>query len=187
MYFSPQNLQKLNDRSAARLKIPIFEHVTFDGALQLECMSSEESDDDADPSQPKFVYTRGYLWRSNRLLRFFHSLDQEGTSSGSKRGNVPMNRAIGIPKESIGLPPNGVSYWMISRRWIRATQMKQPDLADALKRLVSSSSDLPAETLFQLGDESEDEGDEREIQQKIQLQMAMPQHYSSSSLHNALV
>ncbi|KAE9410188.1 hypothetical protein BT96DRAFT_913015 [Gymnopus androsaceus JB14] len=182
---SARRKKKLNDRSAARLKIPIFEHVAFDGALQLECMSSEESDDDADPTQPKFVYTRGYLWRSNRLLRFFHSLDQEGNASSSaKRGNAPMNRAIGIPKESVGLPPNGVSNWMISRRWIRATQSKQPDLAEALKRLVSNSSELPPETLYRLGEESDDdEEEEREVQQGTQ---QVPQHYSSSSLHNAL-
>ncbi|KAJ4478283.1 hypothetical protein J3R30DRAFT_3890102, partial [Lentinula aciculospora] len=194
--------KKLDTRAAARLKIPIFEHATFDGALQLECMSSEESDDDADTSQPKLVYTRGYLWRSNRLLRFFHALDQEDMAV-PKRGSTKMNRAIGTPKESIGLPPKGVSSWMISRRWIRATQVKQPDLPEALESLVSGSPDLPADTVYQLGEESEDddeeeeeeegEGEEGENAQPLlhvltsgQVHVAMSQHYSSSSLHNAL-
>ncbi|KIK67979.1 hypothetical protein GYMLUDRAFT_36783 [Collybiopsis luxurians FD-317 M1] len=182
--------KKLNSRAAARLKYPIFEHSTFDGALQIDCMSSEESDEEADASQPKFLYTRGYLWRSNRLLRFFHTLDQED-STVPRRGSTKMDRAIGTPKEGISLPPKGVSGWMISRRWIRATQIKQPDLAEALKRLVADSTELPLEALYQLGGESEEDEDELEREQKRalrqggELHMAMSQQYSSSSLQNA--
>ncbi|KAJ4497820.1 hypothetical protein C8R41DRAFT_758793 [Lentinula lateritia] len=178
--------KKLDTRAAARLRIPNFERATFDGALQLECMSSEESDD-ADVSKHTTLYTRGYLWRSSRLLHFFHALDQEDMAV-PKRGSAKMNRAIGTPKESIGLPPKGVSSWMISRRWIRATQVKQPDLSEALERLVCGSPNLPPETVFQLGEESEEEEEHNQaIQDEVsgQLHIAMPQHYSSS-LHNAL-
>lgn len=149
-------------------------------------MSSEESDD-ADVSKHTTLYTRGYLWRSSRLLHFFHALDQEDMAV-PKRGSAKMNRAIGTPKESIGLPPKGVSSWMISRRWIRATQVKQPDLSEALERLVCGSPNLPPETVFQLGEESEEEEEHNQvIQDEVsgQLHIAMPQHYSSS-LHNAL-
>ncbi|KAJ3739527.1 hypothetical protein DFH05DRAFT_1513690 [Lentinula detonsa] len=184
--------KKLETRAAARLNIPIFENSTFDGALQLECMSSEESDDGADASQPKLLYTRGYLWRSSRLLRFFHALDQEDMAA-PKRGSAKMSRAIGTPKESIGLPPKGVSSWMISRRWVRATQAKQPDLSEALERLVSGPPDLPPETVYQLGEESENDEEEEENIRTPQhgqilgsLHMTVSQPYSSSSLHYAL-
>ncbi|KAJ3710381.1 hypothetical protein C8R42DRAFT_729291 [Lentinula raphanica] len=182
--------KKLESRAAARLRIPIFEHTAFDGALQLDCMSSEESDDEADSSQPKLLYTRGYLWRSSRLLRFFHALDQEDMAV-PKRGWTKMDRAIGTPKESIGLPPNGVSSWMISRRWIRATEAKRPDLSEALARLVSGFPDLPPETVYRLGEESEDDEEEEEVttqdgQNLGPMHMPVIQPYSSSSLHNAL-
>ncbi|KAF5390640.1 hypothetical protein D9757_002659 [Collybiopsis confluens] len=173
---------KLSTRAAARFKLSIFKDSTFDGAFQIDCMSSDESDEDMDAAQPKVLYTRGYLWRSNRLLRFFNTLDQEN-STVPRRGSAKMDRAIGTPKESIGLPPAGVSGWMISRRWTRTTRNKQPDLDEALKRLVTNSSELPLETLYHLGEESE-EDDEQEIDLH---QLAMPQQYSSSSLHNALV
>ncbi|KAF9076805.1 hypothetical protein BDP27DRAFT_1413953 [Rhodocollybia butyracea] len=174
---------KLTSRTTARAKIPIFQHAGFDGALQMDCMSSEETDDEADASQPKFVYTRGYLWRSNRLLRFLHTLDQEDLALPGKRTATKMDRAIGTPKESIGLPPKGVASWMVSRRWIRTTKAEQRDLTETLKDLINDTSTLPSETLYQLGEESDDE--EEQVDSHNLEQLPVSQHYSSS-LQNAL-
>ena len=51
----------------------MFEHITFDGALQLECMSLEESEVEEDPTNETrtvMLCIRGCPWRSLRLQHF---------------------------------------------------------------------------------------------------------------------
>ena len=70
-------LQKLANRSEARKNVGAFSQPTFDGALQQECMSSEESDGEepapagGSAETVQAFRTRGLSWRSARLLRFY--------------------------------------------------------------------------------------------------------------------
>ena len=124
------------------MKLQAFEHVTFDGALQLECMSSDESDLEIDPvsSQPTAILrSQGYAWRSTRLLRFFSTLDEEekvDIGTKPKRGVGRKERRVGPPREEFCLPPQGIAFWMISRRWYKASLNIHPDLPETLSKLV---------------------------------------------------
>lgn len=184
--------QKLSNRAEARMKIPSLEHVTFDGALQIECMSSEESDGEQDPSSgPLLLRTRGYAWRSTRLLRFYHILDEEeqnDKSSKPKRGIGKKERFAGPLKEGYHLPPKDVAAWMISRRWFHSTQIKHPDLLDVLKNLVTDPDGFDWNRFDLLGHESEVEGDVQTFGSHVH-NLAMHQQLytsSSSSLNFAL-
>ncbi|EDR12809.1 uncharacterized protein LACBIDRAFT_311674 [Laccaria bicolor S238N-H82] len=184
---------KLNNRAEARMKLPTLEHVTFDGALQIECMSSEESDVEQDPSgTPSLLLrTHGYAWRSTRLLRFYHILDEEeqnDKSSKPKRGVGKKERFVGPTKEGFHLPPKGVATWMISRRWIHSAQVKHPDLHEALKNLVIDPEGFDWNRFDLLGHESEVEGDMQTFGSHVH-NLAMHQQLytsSSSSLNFAL-
>jgi hypothetical protein len=188
-----RNQQKLNNRAEARMKIPTLEHVTFDGALQMECMSSEESDVEQDPSRTPslLLRTHGYAWRSTRLLRFYHILDEEeqnDKSSKPKRGVGKKERFVGPPKEAFHLPPKGVATWMISRRWIHSAQVKHPDLHEVLKNLVIDPEGFDWNRFDLLGHESEVEGDTQTFGSHVH-NLAMHQQLytsSSSSLNFAL-
>jgi len=155
---------KLNNRAEARNKIETFEHVTFDGALQLDCMSSEESDYEIDPHsfQPTaYLKTHGYGWRSTRLLRFYYALDEEeriDSSTKPKRGQGKKERRIGLNKEDFSLPPPGVATWMISRRWYKASLATHPDLPNSLSKLIDDPVGFDWTNFHELGDESADEG-----------------------------
>lgn len=176
----------------------VFEHVTFDGAFQVECMSSEESEDELNltSSHPGLLRTRGYAWRSTRLIRFYTTLDDEekvDKSTRPRRGVGRKERCIGPLKEGFYLPPEGVATWMISRRWFHETQKTQPDLPDALKKLVEDPEGFDWGQFHLLGDESEDEETPSMMHHDYnihsQSSMTIPQHYtmSSSSLDYALV
>ena len=141
----------------------MFEHVTFDGALQEDCMSSEESDEEVVPlsSQPiSILRTRGYTWRSKRLLRFYEILDDEERSDvipKLKRGVGKRERRVGPPKEEFILPPEGVATWMISKRWYRSSLVTRPDLATLLSKRVSDTPGFDWSNFIELGDASSDE------------------------------
>ncbi|KAJ7178988.1 hypothetical protein C8R46DRAFT_1072102 [Mycena filopes] len=158
---------KLSNRADARLKLDRFEHVIFDGAMQVECMSSEESDFDTDHENPRGsgpLRTRGYEWRSSRLRRFYAVLDDEDTADASlrpKRGVGRRERFTGPPKDGFYLPPKGVASWMVSRRWLFAAQGVYPDLGDALKELVFDAAGADWTRLVELGAETDEEGDLR--------------------------
>jgi hypothetical protein len=174
------------------MKMTAFEHIIFDGALQPECMSSEESDcDDDDNHSSGRLRTRGLPWRSSRLKRFYGTLDEEewlDKSTKPKRGVGKKERYAGPPKEGLCMPPKGVASWMISKRWIKQQSASHPDLVDVLKNIVE---DPPEDDLSQVGVLGEESGDEQANN------MQEPQSYyvgdtggaqstSSSSLHNAL-
>ncbi|THV08392.1 hypothetical protein K435DRAFT_958967 [Dendrothele bispora CBS 962.96] len=195
---------KLNCRSEARLRITTFEHVTFDGAFQLECMSSEESDveDGGGSSQTKYFRTHGYAWRSTRLTAFFSILDQEDSaaaSSQAKRGVGRTGRVVGSVREGLHLPPKGVASWMISKRWLSDTRGKPPDFHSHVEKLIEDPLGFDWNSFHELGEESEDE---QLVQQQQQhqpammnmapnhqmqsVQMPMAQYTTTSSLHYAL-
>ncbi|KAJ7129511.1 hypothetical protein C8R44DRAFT_700337 [Mycena epipterygia] len=159
---------KLSNRADARIKLNTFEHVTFDGAMQVECMSSEESDFEVDaglsatPRGSGPLRTRGYAWRSSRLLRFYAVLDIEDTADASarpKRGAGRRERFPGPHKDGFHLPPKGVASWMVSRRWLLSAQAEHPDLVNALKKLVfdAPGSDDDWTRFSDLGPETDDE------------------------------
>ncbi|KAJ7094619.1 hypothetical protein B0H15DRAFT_969605 [Mycena belliarum] len=177
---------KLSNRADARIKLNTFEHATFDGAMQTECMSSEESDFDTDmdisttPRGSRPLRTRGYAWRSSRLLRFYAILDAEDSADANtrpKRGLGRRERFKGPHKEGLQLPPKGVASWMISRRWLVTAH---PDLGIQLKTIVSDAPGIDWARLSELGGETDD--DERTVRQPL-----VP-HYTTctSSLHCAL-
>ncbi|KAJ2916450.1 hypothetical protein MD484_g3981, partial [Candolleomyces efflorescens] len=149
---------KLSNRAESRLKLPEFENVVFDPALQMECMSSEESDFEDGIRSTDTLRTRGYAWRSKRLLHFYYVLDQEDMSDKSsrpKRGVGKRGRIQGPPKDLDLLPPKGVSTWMISRRWLRATRRRHPGVLDTLEELVDDSVQFEWGRFHVLGEETE--------------------------------
>ncbi|KAG6903491.1 hypothetical protein C0995_005514 [Termitomyces sp. Mi166 len=154
---------KLNNRAEARLKVEALQHVIFDGALQLDCMSSDDSDDDGTGSRSLGVlYTRGHQWRSSRLKRFYDILDEEERQDKylmPKRGVGKKERCVG-PSKDFALPPERVATWMISKRWIKASQIKYPDLLAVLAKRVEDPPGFDWEGFDVLGEESDVPNDE---------------------------
>ncbi|KAG7449061.1 uncharacterized protein BT62DRAFT_963894 [Guyanagaster necrorhizus] len=149
---------KLTNRADARLRIEAFEHIAFDGTFQLECMSSDDSDSEDDG----LLCSRGYPWRSKRLIRFYEILDKEDIgdkASKPKRGVGKKDRAVGPLKEGFHLPPKGVASWMISRRWIAETQLTRSDLPRLLEPILSNLPDFDSvvQKCTILDDDSDDE------------------------------
>ncbi|KDR83877.1 hypothetical protein GALMADRAFT_236338 [Galerina marginata CBS 339.88] len=188
---------KLNNRAEARNKIGTFEHVIFDGALQLDCMSSEESDYEIDPHSLQtsaYLKTHGYGWRSTRLLRFYYALDDEGrieSSTKPKRGVGRKERRIGLDKEEFILPPPGVATWMISRRWYKASVATHPDLPNPLSKLIDDPVGFDWTRFHALGEESADEEPAPALQihmynpQMRSLDLSVPQqNYSAGTYMN---
>ena len=192
--------QKLEFRIACRKKNETYSHPTFDGAFQLECMSSEESEDGSIPRElpqprstgraPKSAVIRvhGLGWRSSRLVKLFHLLDEVGQndptlSSALPRGDKGKQKMTGETKDTnragtFVLPPKGISFWMISRRWLGRANMVHRDLGNLLRELIVDRPgfDWRLGTAI-LGHESETEEESR----------YRMQHYNSSnSLQYAL-
>lgn len=193
--------QKLELRTACRKKNETYSHPTFDGAFQLECMSSEESEDgsvSSDPPQPRssgrapksaVIRVQGLGWRSSRLVKLYHILDEAGQndptlSSTLPRGDKGKQKMTGETKDTnkagaFVLPPKGVSLWMISRRWLGRANITHRDLPNLLKGLVVERPgfDWMLGTAL-LGHESETEEESRYRMQQY--------NSSSSSLQYAL-
>ncbi|KII95249.1 hypothetical protein PLICRDRAFT_34090 [Plicaturopsis crispa FD-325 SS-3] len=153
---------KLANRSDARNSMQAFEHTTFDGALQLECMSSEESDD-AGPQHTTSLCVRGLLWRSDRLQKFFDTLDEGDKldkASKPKRGVGRKERHPGPPKDGFPLPPKAVASWMVSRRWVRGMQVEHPELLSLLDDIIVDPPGFDWNMFHALGEESSEEHDE---------------------------
>jgi hypothetical protein len=148
--------QKLNNRIDARKKCAKFEQSTFDGAFQVGCMSSEESEN----SSPSTVFRiRGLAWRSSRLQKFYDGLDEDerlDKVQKPKRGVGKKERSRGPNKDGFQLPPKGVASWMISKRWVAASQRMYPDLLQVLKTISTDQPDC-WDHLMALGEESSDE------------------------------
>ncbi len=141
----------------------MFEHVTFDGALQQDCMSSEESDNELDPQSSQSITilrTCGYAWRSKRLLRFYEILDEEeriDASAKLKRGVGRRERRDGPLKEGFILPPEGSATWMISKRWYKSSLTTRPDLPTLLSKRITDTPDFDWPNFRELGEETSDE------------------------------
>jgi hypothetical protein len=139
-----------------------FAHATFDAAMELDCMSSEESDDDSKQgaTKEKTIVVRGITWRSNRLLKFYSVLDEDDRLDKSvkpKRGFGRRDRNEGPPRDSLTFPPKGIASWMISRRWLRDVQMAHPELLRAVQELVYDPPGFDWTKFEALGYETDDE------------------------------
>ncbi|KAG0709780.1 hypothetical protein DFH29DRAFT_885778 [Suillus ampliporus] len=172
---------KLSNRSDARNKIEAFEHIVFDGALQVECMSSEESEIDedlGDGSRTALLRVRGFPWRSARLQRFFDvldDLDKADSSQKPRRGVGRRERFHGTPKEGLIIPPKGIATWMISKRWISVMQASHLEALSSLKDIVVDPIGFDWGQFHALGEESEDEG-----------RLEMARHHDMMIAHNGL-
>ncbi|KAI0268371.1 hypothetical protein BC834DRAFT_869090 [Gloeopeniophorella convolvens] len=150
-------------RISMREKTQAFDHPTFNAAMELECMSSEESDDESKPGvavKDKVLVVRGLPWRSDRLLRFYAILDEDERIDKSlkpKRGLGRRERNEGPPKRGLTIPPKGVASWMISRRWLRDMQVAQPEVARAVRELVLDPPGFDWAEFDALGYETDDE------------------------------
>jgi hypothetical protein len=145
-----------------RERTQAFAHPTFDGAMELECMSSEESDEDSKSGvmKDKLLKVRGIPWRSNRLLKFYSVLDEDDRLDKSmkpKRGLGRCDRNEGPPKDGSTIPPKGVASWMISRRWLRDVQLVHPDVLPAVQELVYDPPGFDWTKFDALGYETDDE------------------------------
>jgi hypothetical protein len=120
-------------------------------------MSSEESDNELDPQSSQSISilrTRGYAWRSKRLLRFYEILDDEGRTDAStklKRGVGKRERRDGPPKEGFILPPEGAATWMISKRWYKSSLTTRPDLPSLLSKRITDSPEFDWPNFHELG------------------------------------
>lgn len=134
-----------------------FSHATFDGALHLECMSSEESDDEQS-SETLVLRVRPLPWRSSRLVRLYQTLDEEHQLMNKPKGGAgKRERFTGPMKEGyLILPPKGVSYWMVSKRWLRRMSTVHKDLEDWLKPLLVDTPGFDWDAC-NLGEETDDE------------------------------
>ncbi|KAJ8698306.1 Vacuolar protein sorting-associated protein 52 [Pleurotus ostreatus] len=151
---------KLSARAEARMRHADLEHITFDGAFQLECMSSEESEFEDGQPQPTRFRTRGFAWRSTRLQRLYEILDEEDRETSAtkpKRGLGRKDRIVGPVKSELILPPAGSSSWMISKHWISVTLQKHRDLLDVIKKLVVDPPGFDWDRFHELGEDSDAE------------------------------
>jgi hypothetical protein len=139
--------QKLGARTEARAQLAAtthaaFRHATFEPALQLECMSDEDSDGDGGDDGALAV--RGRAWRSAR----------------PRRGAGRRVRAEGGPAAASGLPPPGVARWMLSRRWLAEMRRAEPEAHAAAQARVCAEDDGFDWTAFdELGYESAEEAE----------------------------
>lgn len=158
-------------------------------------MSSEESCDEyVEEVSPAGAFarvqvfrTRGLPWRSSRLLRMYAMLDAEEEAEQMVAGNTKPRRSqgrkercVGPPKDGFILPPNGVSSWMVSRRWIRENRETHPGLEDQLSSLTRDQPGFDWRNFDVLGEESEDDGQEEAEEPFI------PRSDTSYSLAHAL-
>ena len=130
--------------------------------MELECMSSEESDEDSKLGvmKEKVLKVRGIPWRSNRLLKFYSVLDEDDRLDKSmkpKRGLGRCDRNEGSPKDGLTIPPKGVASWMISRRWLRDVQLVHPEVLLAVQELVHDPPGFDWRKFDALGYETDDE------------------------------
>ena len=139
----------------------------FDPALQVECMSSEESDGeepDAAGEMMQVFRTRGLPWRSSRLRKFYASLDDHGELNGKpRRGVGRRTRREGPPKDGLSVPPKGVSSWMISKRWQEEVEAAgRLDIMGALREHVVDATEAELNMVQELlgAEGSDDEQDQ---------------------------
>jgi len=142
---------------------------------EIETFETEQQQQQQTSEQPQptsiFFRTRGYSWRSKRLLRFYAILDEEienldANPTKRKRGSGKRERRSGPVKDAFSHPPEGVSRWMLSKRWYRESKAKYPDFEVLMGKLVvtvpeSTTSEGSTWLGFrELGEESGDEEEE---------------------------
>jgi hypothetical protein len=157
--------QKLNNRVEARKRVNSFDHVTFDNAFHLECLSSEESDQEQIPSSSgcssALTLTIHPLpWRSARLIAFYALLDAQHLAhaqSQPKRGVGRKARIVGSPRAEDRMPPRGVRRWMVSKRWWTEMETRVGDLESLLEGPKENEVMIDWQAL-ELGSESEEDG-----------------------------
>lgn len=161
--------QKLAKRVTTRKDFAEYSSPMFDAAFQLECMSSEESSDDssAEMHSPEdgthhhttILRIRYLAWRSERLRRLYQILDEKEDADRSqkpRRGVGRKVRQIGLPKDGNPPPPKGVPRWMVSKKWIRDSELNNPFLASILRDILGDTSEgVSWDILASLGDESD--------------------------------
>ncbi|KAG9219022.1 hypothetical protein CCMSSC00406_0001432 [Pleurotus cornucopiae] len=178
---------KLSARAEARMRHADLEHIIFDGAFQLECMSSEESEFEDGQPQPTRFRTRGFAWRSTRLQRLYEILDEEDRETSAtkpKRGLGRKDRIAGPVKSELILPPAGSSSWMISKHWISVTLPKHRDLLDVIKKLIVDPPGFDWDRFHELGEESDTEYQASPQNMDNPVAHTSNQYYTgSSSLH----
>lgn len=183
--------QKYTNRAETRKKLEAFEHPTFNGALQLDCMSSEESSEEFidSPSDPaaqekvQVLIVRDVPWRSTRMQKFFGFLDEEqriNRSMQPKRGSGRKTRRQGPPKDGFYMPPSGVASWMISKRWLRNMQANHPELLELLPAIVVDPEGFDWSKFVAFGPESDVETEVQSVETYI------PQISISYAWQNAL-
>ncbi|TDL29415.1 hypothetical protein BD410DRAFT_779815 [Rickenella mellea] len=158
---------KLQKRVSTRKDFDVFVNSKFDGAFQLDCMSSEESSDEGEEDNssdeekgPRTTILRvRYLsWRSSRLYKLYQLLDEKEEQDRAlkpKRGVGRLDRRVGLPKEGNPLPPKGVARWMIGKKWLREMQVTNPTVLKQVEEAVVDYGGLDWSHLATLGDESD--------------------------------
>jgi len=187
-------LQKREQRISMRERSQAFAHATFDGAMELECMSSEESDEESmqNATKDKVFIVRGIHWRSNRLLKFYSVLDEDDRLDKDmkpKRGLGRRDRNEGPLKDSLTFPPKGIASWMISRRWLRDVQIAHPEVLHAVQELVYDPPGFDWTKFDVFGYETDDERvsiGPNTVQHGVQY-TSHPSAFSSSTTSYALV
>ena len=152
-------------------------------------MSSEESSeggedyDDASGDEGRspggYLRVRYLAWRSMRLQRLYEAIDEREEVQRiqkPKRGVGRRDRRLGLPKAGNPPPPDGVSRWMVSKRWLKEHQPSDPALAASLKSLIKEDDGAGWHSLSSLGDES----DYEDLAALQQVQFQQPNAFQSS-------
>ncbi|KAI6130396.1 hypothetical protein EDD16DRAFT_1541964 [Pisolithus croceorrhizus] len=150
-----EDMKAMRARRLSRRKIvvrnqmSVFEHVTFDGALQLDCMS----EDPTSGTRTVVLRIRSCPWRSLRLQRFFDILDREdkvATAQKPRRGVGRKERYRGPSKEGFLLPPKVLLAGWSASGWMTMIQASHSEVLDKLKDIPHMS-----EWAEHIGDEME--------------------------------
>ena len=163
--------QKLEKRISTRNQFPEFQSSLFDSAFKLECMSSEESDDNGQEETPQptennkqrnvILIIRYLAWRSSRLQRLFQVLDEKEEAERTqmpKRGIGRRVRRLGPPKAGDPPPPAGITRWMVSKKWLEGSRSKSGLYSSVVQTIVDNPEGLEvSREIASLGEESDDE------------------------------
>ena len=115
------------------------------------------SNDERTP-KTSILYIRYLPWRSRRLSQLYHILDSREEierSQKPKRGSGRKERLLGLPKDGNPLPPKGLDVWMISKIWLRNTQLQNPQTVEWLNinNAESTVDDWDLQTLGEISDD----------------------------------
>jgi hypothetical protein len=173
--------QRLKERTETRKHLSAFAHATFDSALQMRCISSDESNSDAENCVSEAdadARTAAFIshpppWRSRRLGQLYKTLDEAATlndksSRTRARGAGRRSRVAGAPRQApatsshgVVLPPAGLPSWMISKRWRKDASGRLKNAGRLLGAILQDrKDDFDWQTFDLLGSESESESED---------------------------